>query len=75
VVIQPADGRIVAGGQAGLTLALARYNVNGALDGNFSGDGKVRINFTPGLDYADELEVQVDGKIVVAGVANAGLTL
>ena len=70
VAVQAADGRIVAAGQAGLTLALARYNVNGTLDASFSGDGKVRTNFTPGLDYADDVEVQVDGKLVAAGGAN-----
>jgi uncharacterized delta-60 repeat protein len=65
-----ADGKIVAAGQARLTVALARYNPNGALDSSFSGDGKVRTDFTSGLDYADDVELQSDGKIVVAGAAN-----
>jgi uncharacterized delta-60 repeat protein len=70
VAIQPLDQKIVAVGQAGLYLALARYNANGSLDPTFSGDGKTRTNFTPGLDYAEEVEVQADGMIVVAGTAN-----
>jgi uncharacterized delta-60 repeat protein len=70
VAIQPLDQKIVAVGQAGLYLGLARYNPNGTLDAGFSGDGKTRTNFTPGLDYAEEVEVQVDGKIVVVGTAN-----
>lgn len=70
VAIQSVDQRIVAVGQAGLLMALARYNANGSLDSTFSGDGKTRTNFTPGLDYAEEVEVQADGKIVVAGTAN-----
>jgi uncharacterized delta-60 repeat protein len=64
------DGKIVASGQANLSIALARYGTNGALDATFSGDGKVMTNLSPGLDYAEEIEIQVDDKIVVAGTAN-----
>jgi uncharacterized delta-60 repeat protein len=70
VAVQPLDRRIVATGQGGLRLAVARYMPNGMLDTSFSQDGKVRTNFTPGLDYADELELQEDGKVVTAGGAN-----
>jgi uncharacterized delta-60 repeat protein len=64
------DGKIVASGQANLSIALARYEPNGALDDTFSGDGKVMTNLSPGLDYAEEIEIQADDKIVVAGAAN-----
>jgi uncharacterized delta-60 repeat protein len=30
----------------------------------------VRTGFTAGLDYSDDVELQTDGKIVVAGAAN-----
>jgi uncharacterized delta-60 repeat protein len=70
VAVQPSDGKIVAGGQAGRRVALLRYTDVGALDPAFSGDGKVFVDFTAGLDYAEELEIQNDGKIVAAGTAN-----
>jgi len=70
-----ADGKIVVAGPAhyfggNSTFALARYTASGALDSTFSGDGKVRTNFTPGRDRAFALALQpADGKIVAAGSA------
>ena len=61
------DDKIVAAGQAGGDTALARYLPNGTLDTEFSGDGKMVVNVTTGVDYADEVMLQTDGKIVVAG--------
>jgi uncharacterized delta-60 repeat protein len=67
VVVQ-ADGKIVAAGHAGFdTFALARYTAGGALDPTFSGDGKLRTNFSRGHDFANGAALQVDGKIVAAG--------
>jgi uncharacterized delta-60 repeat protein len=65
-----ADQRIVAVGQAGLTLGLARFTTAGTLDLTFSTDGKATTNFTRGADYADDVVIQGDEKIVVAGAAN-----
>ena len=70
IAVQPGNQYIVAVGQAGLTLGLARYKPDGTLDPNFSTDGKARTNFTPGADYADDVVLQSDGKIVAAGAAN-----
>jgi uncharacterized delta-60 repeat protein len=75
LAIQPADGKIVAAGQAGGgnagTMGLARYNTNGTLDSTFGGDGTVTTNFTRRLDYADDIAIQEgDGKIVAVGAAN-----
>lgn len=65
------SGQIVAGGQAGGQVALARYNTDGPLDTAFGGDGKVTINFTSGTDYTDDIVIQpADEKIVAAGSAN-----
>lgn len=65
------DGKIVA---AGLTLvnnvgnfALARYNSNGTLDTTFSTDGKTATDFGAD-DRAFSVALQVDGKIVAAGM-------
>jgi uncharacterized delta-60 repeat protein len=70
IAVQPSDEYIVAVGQAGLTLGLARYRTNGTLDPAFSTDGKKTTNFTAGADYADDVVIQGDGKIVAAGAAN-----
>jgi uncharacterized delta-60 repeat protein len=74
VAIQ-ADGKIVAAGVDGYgssKFALARYNRNGTLDSTFSGDGKVRTNFTAEPDFALDVAIQADGKIVAAGGAGTG---
>jgi uncharacterized delta-60 repeat protein len=65
-----ADQRIVVAGTGGNgTFALARYDSLGTLDATFDGDGKVRTNFTKGVDTADAVAIQSDGKIVAAGEA------
>ena len=70
VAIQPGDQKIVAVGQAGSRLGVARYATDGTLDSTFSGNGRVATNFTAGIDYADDVVIQSDGKIVAAGSAN-----
>jgi uncharacterized delta-60 repeat protein len=65
-----ADGKIVAVGDANsLKFALARYNVDGTPDVAFGGDGKATTNFTPTFDFAWDVSLQADGKIVVVGGA------
>jgi uncharacterized delta-60 repeat protein len=65
-----ADQRIVVAGTGGNgSFALARYDSLGTLDATFDGDGKVRTNFTGGVDTADAVAIQADGKIVAAGEA------
>jgi uncharacterized delta-60 repeat protein len=73
LVIQP-NGKIVVAGtacgpdQTNCNFAVLRFNANGSLDTTFSGDGKVMIGFGSGRgDYATDLALQGDGKIVVAG--------
>jgi uncharacterized delta-60 repeat protein len=69
VAIQP-DGKIVVVGVTqGQDFALARYRPNGAPDDTFSGDEKRSTDFAGGPDEAEGVAVQVDGKIVAAGVA------
>jgi uncharacterized delta-60 repeat protein len=71
VVIQ-SDGKIVVAGATGSggSFAIARYNTDGTLDTTFSGDGHVATNFASGYDFADDVTIQADGKIVAAGAAN-----
>jgi uncharacterized delta-60 repeat protein len=76
VAIQP-DGRIVTAGQAGceragrlrVTFALARYTPAGRLDRSFAGDGRLTTDFTAVDDYAFDVVIQPDRKIVAAGTA------
>lgn len=68
------DGKIVLAGVAdtrGTTeLALARYHSNGSLDTSFSGDGKVSTSVQDFAE-ANDIRLQSDGKIVVAGTSDA----
>ncbi|MBC7797346.1 MAG: VCBS repeat-containing protein [Pyrinomonadaceae bacterium] len=68
------DGKIVVAGRAaynygapfdGSVFGIARYLSSGTLDNSFSDDGKVF--FGSFHDAATSLEVQADGKILVAG--------
>jgi uncharacterized delta-60 repeat protein len=77
VVVQ-ADGKLVAGGYATYSrtngrnrFAVARYNAEGTLDTTFSGDGKQTTDFTRRNDPALDLTLQLDGKIVAAGISNS----
>lgn len=67
VVVQP-DGKIVVGGSSGGDFAVVRYNADGTLDSSFSSDGMM-TNSLYGNDYGNELALQPDGKIVLAGRA------
>ena len=71
LALQP-DGKIVVAGWMSngtdYDFAVYRYNPNGSLDTTFSGDGKVKFSFGPNRqDFAADLAIQSDGKIVVAG--------
>lgn len=74
VAIQP-DGRIVVAGWAGRkpdgreVLAIARYNSDGSLDATFGSLGVVTNDFSGRGGEARALQLQRDGKIVVAGLA------
>jgi uncharacterized delta-60 repeat protein len=75
VVVQP-DGKIVvAGGVKGLLgsgiddIALARFNSDGSFDAGFAGSGKFTSKI---FRFANDIELQRDGKILVAGYSSAG---
>jgi uncharacterized delta-60 repeat protein len=79
VAIQPIDQKILVAGScangAVLDICVARLNVNGSLDTSFigpSGNGGGRAIFSIGSrdDEARAIEVQADGKIVVAGACS-----
>jgi uncharacterized delta-60 repeat protein len=69
------DGKIViagAGGGNGGRLLVMRFNPDGGTDSSFSGDGMARTNFTSRDDFAWDVSLQTDGKIVAAGTAGLG---
>lgn len=71
VAIQP-DGKIIVVGYSysplfrGRDFAVVRYNPDGTLDPTFGGGGAVLTDFG-GIDEANAVALQLDGKIVVAG--------
>ena len=69
VAIQ-ADGKIVAAGIADAQFGLVRYRATGTRDSTFGGgDGWVATDFGDGPDWATDVAIQADGKIVAAGTA------
>jgi uncharacterized delta-60 repeat protein len=75
VAIQ-SDGKIVAAGfstSSGTKLfAAVRYNTDGTLDTDFSGDGKFFYGLGTGDSQANGMAIQPDQKIVLAGQAVSG---
>lgn len=74
------DGRIVVAGNAGLAnnarVGVARYNVNGTLDGTFSGDGLFTMDFVGSAGGAAQaLAIQGDGKIVIVGSSGSDFAI
>lgn len=68
------NGKIVAAGVSGgssTAFGVARYSPNGSLDTTFGNGGLVET-FFEGIDEGRALQIQPDGKIVVAGTANGG---
>ncbi len=75
IVIQ-SDGKILLVGQSDNgsddDFALVRYNSDGSLDTGFDGDGKQTTSFGTNEDYAKNVAIQDDGKIVVVGQSGSG---
>lgn len=71
------DGKIVVAGYSNNgsvgtpDFSVVRYNPNGSLDTTFDGDGKVLTPVGTERDYAYDVAIQTDGKIVVTGFVNS----
>jgi uncharacterized delta-60 repeat protein len=78
IALQP-DGKIVVAGDTDAKatatnphdMAVARLNADGSLDKTFNGTGQKAIDFGK-TDGVNDVAVQADGKIVVAGTALIG---
>src|SRR5215204_2682982 len=57
--------RVISGGYAGMMLA--RYNANGSLDTTFGMGGWNSVAFGESYEFAADVGVQPDGKIVIGG--------
>lgn len=77
VAIQ-ADGKIVVAGYTESSIssdfALARYTTTGSLDTSFDVDGIVTTDIGTYVNRAYSLAIQTDGKIVVAGYTENGIS-
>jgi uncharacterized delta-60 repeat protein len=66
------DGKIVSAGDGGkhiFNFAVMRHNIDGSLDGDFGQDGKIITSIDSVSIYVEDLVIQNDGKIIVAGGA------
>jgi len=79
VRLQP-DGKIVVAGSStfaasptsgSVAFAVARYNSDGSLDTTFNTDGKARDSANGSYDIANGVDIQSDGKVLLAGSAAA----
>ncbi len=70
VVVQP-DGKILTVGNVGTgntrDTVMVRYNSNGSLDTGFGNNGVVIFALSPVDELANDIGLQSDGKIIVAG--------
>lgn len=67
MIIQP-DGKILAAGMADAMFVLVRVTTSGVLDGTFGTGGIVQTQIGSSInDMAHAVELQQDGKIVLAG--------
>jgi len=64
------DGKIIAAGGASSKLAIVRFNSDGGLDSSF-GTGGFVLGTIAGLDQAQKVLVQPDGKILVLVASGA----
>jgi len=74
--VQPLDGKLVVAGFSNTgtdkVIALVRYNTDGSLDTTFGTTGKVTTAIGTTNDKAFALQIQSDGKLVVAGFSRTG---
>jgi uncharacterized delta-60 repeat protein len=57
--------RVISGSYAGMIVA--RYNANGSLDTAFGNGGWNSVGFGESYEFADDVGIQSDGKIVIGG--------
>lgn len=77
IVVQ-SDNKIILAGEANDSIfsdfALVRYNSDGTLDNSFGNNGIVRTALSSTYDFAKSIVLQPNGKILVAGSSQSGLS-
>jgi uncharacterized delta-60 repeat protein len=72
-----ADGRALVAGWShngsNNDLVLLRFNTDGSLDTTFDGDGVAIYDGGLGHDFGSALVIQADGRVLVAGLSDAGI--
>ena len=72
------DNKIVLAGSsnngADDDFALVRYNSDGSLDSTFGTGGKVTTDFGSSVEAGNSIAIQSNGKMIVAGYTNSGIT-
>ena len=75
-ILLQSDGKILIGGfinTAGVySISIIRLNANGSLDNTFDTDGKVIMSLANGTTNIFDMELQGNGKLVVAGTEKVG---
>src|SRR5262249_38329490 len=70
-ILAQVDGKIlISGGTSerdGGDFIIARYNANGSLDSSFGVMGRVTTDCSGGIDHANAMALQPDGKIILLG--------
>ena len=66
-MVMQKDGKIVVGGYYNDNFMTARYDANGKLDKTYGTDGMCVIKAQNSFSYISGMDIQDDGKIVVAG--------
>ena len=72
MAVQP-DGKILLTGYSNTNIATVRYKPDGSLDKSFGKNGIVITSVNSGEDEAEDITLQEDGKILIAGKSNNGL--
>ncbi len=67
-------GEVAANNSDGADTGLVRLTANGTPDSTFGTNGVVHIAYSPSGDEADDVAIQSDGKIVIAGNMLVGST-
>ena len=66
------NGKILVVGESDDNVLVTQYEPNGLVDSTFATNGALITSWTPMRDNARSIDLQADGKIVVAGAAGAG---
>jgi uncharacterized delta-60 repeat protein len=67
-----ADGHVLAAGSAAGNAAVYRFDATGAPDNTCAGDGSASIDAGGGSDVANDMALQPNGDIVIAGNGTTG---